>query len=162
MIVGIKAQVVIIQEEGVVTDLVCQRARPVLAQIAARFAVAIPHRTHVDLSRSVGNDPRGRDRIGEQIGNDAALHGIGSQAIRGVNLHVRRVPVLAIEVDVDLAQCGLPVTPVKQQFRGAVEIVFQLREKLLVLTRVPFQGDVEVEEDQRIRRGHDERLHARC
>jgi hypothetical protein len=51
--IGAQADIVILQEQQVVAELVNQRARPVLAQVAATIAEAVPDRADAELARTI-------------------------------------------------------------------------------------------------------------
>jgi hypothetical protein len=94
-----------------VAELMRQRARPILAQVAARLAIAVPDRAHVHLARLV--DDRGTIGVGTRRADDPALVGVGAQAVGGVDADVRVVPVRPILVDRTVRVCTPGIVTVK-------------------------------------------------
>ena len=101
--------------------------------------------------------------------DDAALAGVRPHPVRGIDADVRvepRLPAghlglaLGIVVDAHAAERGLAVGPVEQHFRGALEVILQLRHELALPPRIPLQRHVQVEQQQRVGGRHGQRLHA--
>ncbi len=111
-----------------------------------------------------GRDNRrclGRDGLGVRLRDDAALHRRGAQPVGGVDADMRVLPELAVVMDGQAAQRRLTVRPVVHELACALEVVVELREKLRVVSRVPFEAHVEVEQQQRVAGRHVDRLHPR-
>ena len=87
---SIEAQVVVVQEEGIVAQLVGQGARPVLVERAAGVAVAVPDGADMDHAGGIGDgDVLG---VGDYVLDDAALVGDGAHAVGGIDAHVGAAP----------------------------------------------------------------------
>ncbi len=123
-----------------------QGARPVLADGAAGFAVAVPDRTHPHLARLI--DEGLAEGGGAQIGDNAALVGVGTQAVGGGDTDVGRVPVVAVVEEGDVAEGDLPIGPVEEGRGGTLQILGQLGEVLGVVAGIPLQRDIQVEEEE--------------
>ena len=151
-------QVVVVEEQGVVAQLVRQGARPLLAQLGRGFAVAVPDRAHAQLARLV--DQLGVGRVGASVLDNPALGRAGAHAVGGVQPDVGRVPVLAVVEDMDVAQRGLAAAPAEQQLRGALDLLVQLGAEARVAPRIPLDRKIQVEQDQRQLLRDGERLDA--
>jgi hypothetical protein len=118
-----------------VAELVGQRARPVLADVAARVAEAVPDRTNPDLVAHLG---------------DAAQVRVRTDAVGGEQADVSIIPVPFGVINREVAQRGLAVGPVIQQFGDALQVVGQLGAELRVDAGVPVERDGQVEQDERV------------
>ena len=133
---SLQAQVVIFEKEQVVSKLMHQRARPILAKVAAGVAEAVPDRAHPHLAGAVDHRTQG-GRVGDRLSRDAANQGGGAHAVRGVNADVGGVPVLPVLKNGNTAKRGLTMGGLKEQFRGTGEIRLKLGHKARVVASVP-------------------------
>ena len=156
----LQPNVVIFEEEEIVTKLMDEGARPILAEVAGGGAKAVPDRTHADLARIVQH--RLRDRVSDFLADHAADHRGGPYPVGGVDPNVGAIPILAVVEDGDVAEGGLAVAGLEEQFRGAGEIRLELGHKTGVVAGVPLQGDAQVEEGQGVIQRDGDGLHARC
>jgi len=156
--VVVDAEVVVVEEEGIVGELVGECAGPVLAEAAGGLAVAVPDGADADLAGSVGEG--GGDGVGDGRGDDTALTGVGAEAIGGVDLDIGLDPALAVVEDGDGAEGDLTVGPVEEELGGTLEVIVEAVEEEQVVAGVPLDGDVEVKDEERVSGGDDEGLDA--
>ena len=159
----IEAIVVVIEVEEVMGQFMGQGARPVFAQGAGGFAVAVPGSSLSQLALLVDDGARciaDDHRFGDSLSGDAALVSIGIVAVIGEDLDVGGFPVLALLVNRDLAQRHLAVAPIVEQFGGAAQVVLQLLEVGKIIAGVPFEGERQVEDGERVGGGDRQSLDA--
>ena len=156
---GLHAQVIIFKEEEIVAKFMNQGARPILAKIAAGGAEAVPDRAHPHLARAVHHRAKG-GRVGERLSRNAANQSGGPHAVGGVDTDVGGVPVFFVLKNSDAAKGSLALGSLEEQLRGAGEVGLKLGHKARIVAGVPLQGEAQVEERQRVRQRHRDRLDA--
>ncbi len=131
-------------------QLVGQGARPVCAEFGRALAVGVPDGAHVDLAGIVvGVFDAGVDvGIADGPVDDAADGCVRPQAIVGVNHDVGAAPEGLVVKQVDFAQGDLAVGGVVQDGGCLLEAFLELLQEQGVVTGVPFEGDVEVEDEE--------------
>ena len=82
-------------------------------------------------------------------------------AVGGQQAHVGFGPVLAVVVDMDLAQRRLAVGPIEQQLRAPPQVTGELFHESRIIAGIPLQRDVQVKQRQGLRPGRRQGLHAR-
>jgi len=145
-----------------VTQFVGQDDGPVFTQGLAGVAVAVPGGAHRDLSGAVADGVGGGVVVGvEGVGkDDASLGSEGSQPVVGLDDDVAVGPLVGVLEEVDVAEGNLAVAKVVEMFGSSLQVELELVQVSGVVVGVPLQGDVQVEEDERIVGGDGEGLHA--
>ena len=152
VVVGAEAQVVVGQEEEIVAKLVRQGAPPVLAKLLATVAERIPIRADPNLARGegIGDDAAALDLVRQRAAHNSANRGRGPHAVVGIHDDVRGQPVFLGLMNLHIPQRGLTIRHFVQQLGSIADGRGQVIQERPIVARIPLQGNVEIEQQQRM------------